>query len=60
MICHNDHLADDLDHEYDPDRHQPTLSNQTFSTALVTRIFMYYLYPTTKNKHYCSNKIAFS
>ena len=60
-ICHNDSSHHDdgensLVHDDDGHHHQCSLSNQTFYTALVTRIFMYYLYP---NKHYCSNEIAF-
>ena len=60
-ICHNDSSHHDdgeksLVHDDAAHRHDCSLSNQTFYTALVTRIFMYYLYP---NKHYCSNEIAF-
>ena len=60
-ICHNDSSHHDdgensLVHDNDGHHHECSLSNQTFYTALVTRISMYYLYP---NKQYCSNKIAF-
>ena len=55
-ICHNDSSHHDDGENSLAHRHDCSLSNQTFYTALVTRIFMYYLYP---NKHYCSNEIAF-
>ena len=61
LICHNDHQDDQHhhdDHEDDPDHHHhlPCLTKPFILLLLLGYLCTIY----TQNKHYCSNKIAFS